>query len=249
MRGFGKEFLKQSLDILARQTFKDFDVVISDHSKDDVIKELCDTYNDSLDIKYFKHIGMTGNSANTNNAIKHATGKLIKILFQDDFLYSERSLEEIVSAFDMEKDNWLVTACEHTADGVNFYRPFYPKYNQKIHLEKNTISSPSVLTIRNEDPLLFDENLKWLMDCDYYKRCYDRYGEPKILNTINVVNRLGIHQITHQDKKQTGQINDAVKKQEYQYVLKKFNENKLFWNTEYIIKEFLKKTLPWLKRS
>ena len=32
MRGFGAAFLKQCLDILKKQTFKDFDVVISDYS-------------------------------------------------------------------------------------------------------------------------------------------------------------------------------------------------------------------------
>ena len=44
----------------------------------------------------------------------------------------------------------MVTASEHSQDGVNFYRPFYPNYNDQIHLGKNTISSPSVLTIKND---------------------------------------------------------------------------------------------------
>jgi hypothetical protein len=122
---------------------------------------------------------------------------LIKILFQDDFLYSSTSLEETVQAFDLEKDMWLVTACEHTIDGTTFIRPFYPTYNHNIHRGKNTISSPSVMTIKNDHPLLFDENLLWLMDVDYYKRCYERFGKPKILNTITVVNRVGDHQVSN----------------------------------------------------
>ena len=42
MGGYGNIFLKHSLDILAKQTFKDFDVVISGHSKADLIKNVCD---------------------------------------------------------------------------------------------------------------------------------------------------------------------------------------------------------------
>ncbi len=219
MGGFGHKFLKHSFDILKTQTFKDFDVVISDYSKTNLIKGLCDEYKDRLNIDYFKNFDPVGGmSANTNNAIRHATGKLIKILFQDDFLYSDKSLEEIVKNFDLKKDKWLVTACEHSKDGITFFRPFYPQYNDKIHLGKNTISSPSVLTIKNDNPLLFDTKLKWLMDCDYYKRYYEKYGKPKILNKINVVNRVGAHQISNTE------ANDLVRKSEYQYILKKYNE-------------------------
>ena len=198
MNGLGKGFLKQSFDILKEQTFKDFDVVISDHSKDDAIKDLCEEYKDILDVRYFRNTERIGSSsANINNAIRHSEGKLIKILFQDDFLYDKESLAHIVKNFDLEKDSWLVTACEHTRDGINFYRTFHPRYNDKIHLGKNTISSPSVLTIKNNDLLLFDEKLIWLMDCDYYKRYFLKYGEPKIINDICVVNRTGEHQVTN----------------------------------------------------
>jgi len=223
MRGKGDEFLKQSFDILTQQTFKDFDVVVSDHSKNDIIKNLCAAYKNKLDIKYFRNSEHIGNSsANINNAIKKAAGKLIKILFQDDFLYDDNSLEDVANNFDLEKDRWLITACEHSNDGINFYRPFYPKYNNKIHLGNNTISSPSVITIKNEQPLLFDENLIWLMDCDYYKQCYDKFGNPKILNKINIVNRTGAHQVSNTAATTT------IKNREYQYVLKKYGERITF---------------------
>ncbi|OQX21755.1 MAG: hypothetical protein BWK75_02465 [Candidatus Altiarchaeales archaeon A3] len=219
MHGLGDKYLKHSFDILTTQTFKDFDVVISDHSKTDVIKNLCEEYKDILDIHYFRNAENIGNSsANINNAIKNAKGKLIKILFQDDFLYNAKSLEVIVNNFDLKRDNWLITACEHSEDGITFYRPFYPKYNKAIYLGNNTISSPSVLTIINENPLLFDEKLIWLMDCDYYKRCYDKYGEPKILNTINVVNRIGDYQVSNTI------TNKSLKDNEYNYILKKYNK-------------------------
>jgi len=217
MKGLGAQFLKHSFDILIRQTFKDFDIVISDHSKNDDIKNLCTEYAEKLDIHYFKnteHIGSS--SANINNAIKKATGTLIKILFQDDFLFDENSLQHTVDHFDLEKDHWLVSGCEHSNNGVNFLRPFYPKYNHKIHLGKNTISSPSVLTIKNDSLLLFDEHLLWLMDCDYYRRLYDAFGAPKILHEITVVNRIGTHQVTKL------LATKKVRTDEREYMIRKF---------------------------
>src|SRR6266498_2647969 len=194
MNGVGLIFLKQSLDMLAKQTFQDFDVVISDYSKTSLIKDLCRDYKNKLDLKYHKNTDPVGGmSANTNNAIKQATGQLIKILFQDDFLYDEKSLEETAKHFDLKQDHWLVTGCEHSKDGVTFFRPHYPRWNSQILFGANTLGSPSVLTIRNDHPLLFDPKLKWFMDCDYYKRCYDKFGKPKIVKTITAVIRVGDH--------------------------------------------------------
>ncbi|MDQ3014272.1 MAG: glycosyltransferase [bacterium] len=217
MKGLGAQFLRESFDILLQQTFKDFEVVISDNSKTDVIKKVCDEYKDKLDIHYYPNPDPIKEMAqNFNNVIKSAKGRLIKILLQDDFLYDARSLEHVVSNFDLERDHWLVTACEHSKDGKTFYRPFYPTYNHDIIFGRNTISSPSVLTIKNESPLLFDTHLKWYIDCDYYKRYYDAFGEPKIVNEISVVNRTGEHQTS-------SFLATTIKEKEFAYMMKKYN--------------------------
>ena len=54
--GFGVEFLRVSLDRLKSQSFTDFEVIISDQSQDSLIKDLCDTYSQVLDIKYIPNI-------------------------------------------------------------------------------------------------------------------------------------------------------------------------------------------------
>lgn len=198
MNGLGVPYLRQSFDVLRQQSFQDFEIIISDHSHDGAVKSLCSEYEQSLKIHYIHNPHQVGSSsANLNQAVKRASGKLIKILFQDDFLYHPNALRDIVRHFDLKTDRWLVTACIHTIDGIHFDRPFHPTYNDKIVLGNNTISSPSVLTILNDHPLLFDEQLLWLMDCDYYQRCYEKFGEPKILDVINVVNRTGAHQISN----------------------------------------------------
>jgi glycosyltransferase involved in cell wall biosynthesis len=200
MKGCGEEFLNFSFSKLSRQTFKNFEVIISDHSKDDLIKDLCKKWKDNLDIKYFKNeYKVGGSSPNINNAIKNSNGEWIKLLWQDDFLFSDNSLELIKEHIENNSDiEWIATACEHSNDGVVMYRPFYPYWTSDIHLGNNRISSPSVITIKNtEDKLYFDEDLIWLMDVEYYKRMYEKYGEPSYLNTINVVNRTWSNQLSN----------------------------------------------------
>ena len=115
----------------------------------------------------------------------------------DDFLWDEFSLEKIYKSFTKET-KWLLTASEHSSDGETFYRRFTPRYHDKIHLGENTVSSPSVLSIRNdEDKIFFDNSLVWLMDVEYYKRLYHKYGLPTILDEVGVVNRMHGSQFGH----------------------------------------------------
>ncbi len=213
MQGEARKVLTRSFDILKKQTFKDFEVVISDNSDNDIVKNLCASPEyQSLKINYFKN-PRKGLAQNTNAAIWGAKGEIIKILYMDDYLASEDSIQQIVNNF---RGYWLVTGCEHD-DGMKRYNPHYPRYNKKIYQGKNTIGSPSVLAIKNENPLLFDENMTWLLDCDYYQRMYGKYGEPTILNEINVIIGTGEHQVTNI-------LSNSAKRKEYYYMAKKYKK-------------------------
>ena len=226
MHGKGKEFLEFNFQKLLEQTFHDFEIIISDHSKDNEIKNLCDLWSTKLKIKYLKNEEKIGNSSsNINNAVRHCNGDWIKILFQDDFLFNSNSLENTTNEIKKQlTGDWLISACEHSPDGHQMTRKFFPKYHDQIHLGNNTISSPSVLTIRNNPNLIFfDENLVWLMDVEYYKRLHQKFGDPIILNEITVVNRTSSFQLSNF-------ISEETKRKELLYVMSKFQtfSNKIF---------------------
>lgn len=220
MNGKGVEYLNHSLNILSNQTYRDFEVVISDQSDNLDIKNLCEKWNGNLNIKYISYKdGLRRSSSNINNAIKHASGDIIRILFQDDFLYDKQSLETELVHFLGNHNDWMVTACCHTKDGINLTNPFYPKYNDIIHYGNNTISSPSVLMLYKKSFLEFDESLLWLMDVEYYKRMFDSFGLPSICNYITVVNR------EHDNQVSNIHVTDEVKKYELNYINSKYKKN------------------------
>jgi glycosyltransferase involved in cell wall biosynthesis len=189
--GKGSEFLEFNFEKLSQQTFKDFEIIISDHSTDQTIKDICDKWWGAFNIKYYVNEHGRGIiSPNINVAMKKCNGSYIKILFQDDFLYDENALQ-IQYDFIQNKPKlqWLVSKFYHSNDGKTFYRLFTPKWNDLIWTGNNTMGCPSGITIKNEDLLYFDEGLNWLMDVEYYKRMFNKHGEPLILDEITVVNR------------------------------------------------------------
>jgi glycosyltransferase involved in cell wall biosynthesis len=210
--GFGLQYLKELLDSILIQSFKSVEIIISDHSKDDVIKHfvLGVLWNDYFpNITYKRYDKNHGNGvANLNNALKLANGEIIKIMFQDDFMFDRRCLEKFDKVFQDENMKWAVCGCNHTRDGVNFERFMVPSWNDKILEGVNTISSPSVLAFRNENVELFDENLTMLMDVEYYYRMDKKHGLPVVIGDCLVTNRCHENQIS---SRYSGNLEDEIR--------------------------------------
>jgi hypothetical protein len=144
---------------------------------------------------------------NTNEGIKRAKGELIKILYLDDVLAYKDALKDIVEA--MEGHQWLITAADNN---------LIPYYTDDIETGNNRLGSPSALTIRNDNPLLFDEKMSYLLDCDYYKRMYEKYGEPEILYPVGV--NIGLH-----PGQMTNLLTTNEKNGEFSYMAQKYEKN------------------------
>ena len=215
--GRGSEYLNDLLRTIQIQSYKDFEVCISDHSVDnEVLKEL-KQFEGKFKIVYNKNENDRGNGpANTNKAIEMCSGDIIKVMFQDDFFYDTESLEKILTEFNDSDKMWLVNGCNHTKDdGYNFYWEMFPKWNDKMIEGVNSISSPSVLSMRKEcfDKIRFDEKLVMMMDCDYYYNLKSNFGDPIYFEDVLVSNRVHENQISSTyDKNIQDEINYCLDK-------------------------------------
>jgi glycosyltransferase involved in cell wall biosynthesis len=196
MKGVGADMLEYSFVSIEKQNYKDFEVVISDHSVDYKIGELCKKWSKRFLINYCRFEEKRGSAvANTNNSIKMCRGDLIKILYQDDYFYDADSLRRTVESF-VEGAGWLVSTYIHTRDRDTYFNIHVPHIHDRIHL-KNLIGFPSCVTIQNKDVIFFNEDLDWAFDCEYYKRLYIKYGAPVLLEDITVVNYLWEGQLSN----------------------------------------------------
>jgi glycosyltransferase involved in cell wall biosynthesis len=219
----GVEFLDDMLRTISYQTLKEVEVVISDHSLNNVIKDYCEKNEYNLNIKYFKNPNDRGNCcANTNAAIKKSSGEIIKVFLQDDFLYDTTALEKMHSYLMESEKTWLVCGCIHTRDdGNTFYHPIYPRWSDNMILSENNnfIGSPSVLAFKNQNKVKFDENVAMLMDVDFYYNMFLTYGQAIYLDDILVGIRVRDHDTWQQS------ISQEKVDEEFKYVYKKYSIN------------------------
>jgi len=170
-------------------------VVVPIHNMADGDKFLWRLVN-SLTVQTFKDweliITKDGKMAeNSNSGIKRARGEFIKILYLDDYFSKDDALAKMVKAFEVRPEfEWLIVGADTNP---------HPYWTEDIETGNNHLGSPSVLMFRNhfEDNLLFDERMSWLLDCELYKRMYQKYGLPLIYDDVQINIGQGSHQMTH----------------------------------------------------
>jgi glycosyltransferase involved in cell wall biosynthesis len=218
MHGKGAEYLACALHSIFLQTWKHVEVVVSDNAQDDSITLVANRWRHLLPLVHIRP--GTNRSTDTLNAgIRAATGDVIRILFQDDLLFGPHSLRQMMQAFHRGA-RWCVGPYMHLTDG-RLVRPLTPFASMAMAYGVNTIGPPSVLSFVNASPLLFDEDLVWLMDCEFYLQLLKRHGPPAHVRHFSTIVRLGEHQLTNH-------ISEQVKSREVHIVLNAHPEYRRF---------------------
>lgn len=180
--GQGRRFLKQLLHSILPQREVEFEVVVSDNSKDNQIEELCGSYmapgGYGLPLRYLRNREKIGISNNTNNAIEHAAYEHIKLMYQDDLFLSPVALSRFDAA--LSRSPWAIASYWSMGSDSRPRKRHDPFWHDQMLMGKNTIGMPSVLGIRRNG-LIFDPNLRTRLDCEYYWLLYREYGLPEFI--------------------------------------------------------------------
>lgn len=186
--GLAEKFLVEYLSQFFYQTHRDFELVFSDQSSGDNLKDIIDTFRYIYNIKYVKNNSGIKNAANNvNNAIPHATGSIVKLLYMDDFFIDPEALAKIDRAFAEQSGEWLIAGFGHCDQArTNYYDFRKPWYGNKYVNGDNTTGNPSNYAVRRHSALAMDENLLWIVDGEYFYRSYYHYGDPIMISDFLV---------------------------------------------------------------
>ena len=81
----GPKWMRELLNSLKNQTLRDFDIVISDQSKNDKILNVCKEYSDDFEFTYIRSEGDVP-CENINVGLNECKGEIIKMMFSDDVI-------------------------------------------------------------------------------------------------------------------------------------------------------------------
>lgn len=217
--------LRNCLESLYRQSFRDFEVIITDDSTNNQTENLAKELSSRLPIRYYHHEKPLGSPANWNSALDKATGRLVMVLHQDDWLSSPDSLALFVDAFSGQPDVDFVFGKiepEERPERVARFPALIARLGNRpeIILMQNIIGPPSNVMFRNQADQRFDEQLIWVVDYELYYRWLKEGKKYKYIEKKLV--EIGRHeeQITSKLEKHP----DLKLKEEF-YLLRKY-ENK-----------------------
>jgi glycosyltransferase involved in cell wall biosynthesis len=172
------DFLVRLLDSISIQTYKDYEVVITDDSPDESVSLLVKKYSSSFPVQYYRNPSPLGTPANWNAAIRLARGEWIKLMHDDDWFTDKHSLEQFSSASKIAGSSFIFSGFNNvnieTKEANQYILSSWHEYllrkNPHNLLKKNFIGHPSTTFIRNDLKTWYDEKLKWVVDIEFYIR-------------------------------------------------------------------------------
>ena len=225
----GPLWLEQLFETIEKQTYQDFDIVISDQSENDLILRKCQQWSKKYDITYLRYEGKEP-CDNINTALENCENEIIKIMFSDDIFIKDTALEEISNAFALDSCKWLFTGYCETEDLKTFTGEKEPVWTRETLEGRNLLSSPSAVAMRKDAMVLFDPKLKLLLDVDFYHRMRVKNGMPYFIKEVMFANRNHGDRVSSQATSQydctvgyDGIGQWMMNRKEYEYISEKYS--------------------------
>lgn len=192
-------YLERLLESISGQNYKDFEVIVTDDTPGDEVRDLCGLYKNRFVLYYIKNPLQLGTPENWNESVRHANGEWIKMMHDDDWFANENSLAAFVHAV-KENDslNFFYSAYTNVFENggrqavyINSFRKRMLRQNPVSLFSKNVIGPPSVTLVRNDKKIWYDNKTKWIVDIDFYIQ-YLR-NNPSFYIDKPLIN-VGVHQ-------------------------------------------------------
>jgi glycosyltransferase involved in cell wall biosynthesis len=173
------KYLEKTLDSILNQDFSDYEIILTDDSPDDMVKELIKKYDFSGRMNYIKNPKNLGSPANWNKAIALARSEYIKIMHHDDWFTENSALKKLIEALDQNPESDLAFSAslvQNIDSKTSRINQATSKQIKRLKTEPavlflgNFIGAPSATIYRAKIKEQFDENLKWLVDVEFYIR-------------------------------------------------------------------------------
>ncbi len=200
------EFLQRLFDSISIQTFKKYEVIITDDSPDESVQLFIKNYSGFENVRYYRNQKVLGTPENWNESIRRANGKWIKLMHDDDWFAEENSLQLFYEAIIKNVTcSFFFSAYNNVDESTTFKSPVYLNWWGNFLLQrtalnlfkKQFIGNPSCILIRRDINLFYDNNFKWVVDFEYYIRCLNKVKRYHYIDEALVNIGLNKEQVTN----------------------------------------------------
>ena len=208
------DWLRRALESIRIQSYRDYEVIVTDDSTNSLVQDAAREYLSDPRFQYRKNAQRRGTPGNWNEGIRHANGSLIKILHHDDWFTKQDSLAEYVRLLDENPEADFAFSASVAFDSAQHPQFVHqPSAAQLAELSRypaclfwgNFVGAPSATIFRRQEAMYFDEQLKWLVDVEFYIRMLNRnprfaFSEKPIVG----ITAFSAHQVTAEVAKDIG---------------------------------------------
>lgn len=189
------DYLQKLLHSISIQTFKDYEVIITDDSPDDSVEKFVENITDISSIHYYRNQKVLGTPENWNESIRKANGTWIKLMHDDDWFVDENSLQLFFEATLNHKDcSFFFSAYSNVVDNKDFPETvrlnsvgqFMLKKSPLNLFKKQYVGNPSCTLIKGDVNLFYDSDFKWVVDFEYYIRVLKKVKKFYYINHLLV---------------------------------------------------------------
>lgn len=194
------DYLERLLNSISTQTFKDFEVVITDDSPDDGVEILLKKIRPNFKIYYYKNKIPLGTPENWNEAIRKGNGDWIKIMHNDDWFATDDALQVFHDAIQQNPStdfffsafqNVDVDSGKNEVVRLSITDKLFLKSNAYHLLKKVYIGNPSCTIVRKNLNIWYDKRYKFIVDFDYYIRVIRQTKMPVYIDQVLL--NIGFH--------------------------------------------------------
>ncbi len=186
-------FLQRLLDSIAMQTFSNYEVIITDDSPDNTVKDFLGDYTGIKDIKYYRNPVALGTPENWNEGIRRSTGNWIKLMHDDDWFTSPHALQVFYDAISANPNcQFFFSAFQNVIEGTGRVEVVTCDWLDKLilkisplHLFKRVyVGNPSCTLVKRDVQLYYDKDFKFVVDFEYYIRCIRKLKEYYYIDAV-----------------------------------------------------------------
>ena len=180
------DYLHRCIDSVLNQTYKDIEVIVIDDNGVGTINQIetskqMQKYAFNKRVKYICHEKNINGSAARNTGVKHASGKYIALLDDDD-VFNTNKIERQVKLLDSLSDDYAFVYCSHdiyrdgkkvqTVHATHSGNLFYEKVSGKINIQTSGILIKKNIYLEVGG---FDESFRRHQDWEFIERIMSKY--------------------------------------------------------------------------